>query len=343
MRLAAVTMQKDEVGLLRQWISYYANLTGYENLYIFDDCSNSAEVIEILRNAERLGVNIFWNSEKSWSVDTKGIMVGNLINKLSSHYDWFFPVDCDEFICVKGTGSQPLFSRDDVVREIRRASVGGHKILRIKARFINIPHTECVFHGETRKVALQSGGKPLKLDIGYHLYNYRINRDTVDENRITDSNLALLDFHYRPFSVALKCAREKLKFRVPDFEEGRMRNYSGAGLHLAYLFYVSEEEYYSMFSGKEALSVRHIFDSLGLPVPYSEPRRPLQPDELQVLRNPRNLEREKHLSIIDEPVTRYTSYTGNSAIIVLLLAAAISMLFLLGGSIRLLIKTVAPE
>ena len=41
----------------------------FENVYIFDDCSNKQEIIEILMDAEGKGVNIFWNKRKSWSVD----------------------------------------------------------------------------------------------------------------------------------------------------------------------------------------------------------------------------------------------------------------------------------
>ena len=295
MRLAAITMQKNEVGLLRQWLSYYARLcAGFENLYIFDDLSNSIEVIEVLRRAEAQGVRVFWNNEKSWTVETKGILVSNLIKELGKFYDWFFPVDCDEFVCVNGGGDLPLFSRADVVQEIRRASVDGKDILRIKYRFLNIPHTEDVFFTETRKVAVRGGGAHFTLDTGYHLYNWKTRTDKVSQDTIADSNLAHLEFHYRPFGDAIKFAREKLKFRVQDFREETMINYSGAGVHLAYLFSVSEDEYYANFANKERLSIAHLFNSLDLPVPYSELRTPLTPTELQRLRNPLNLELKTH-------------------------------------------------
>jgi hypothetical protein len=55
---------------------------GFENVYIFDDCSNKQEIIEILRDAEGKGVNIFWNKRQplgriAFCFSFKALSIGN--------------------------------------------------------------------------------------------------------------------------------------------------------------------------------------------------------------------------------------------------------------------------
>src|SRR5258705_9836916 len=100
MKIAAIVMQKNETGILAQWLAYYALLCdGYENLFIFDDSSTDEKVVRLLHGASAKGSNITWNSDRKWNLESKGNLVSNLMQELHPRYDWFLPVDCDEFVC----------------------------------------------------------------------------------------------------------------------------------------------------------------------------------------------------------------------------------------------------
>lgn len=288
MRFAAITMQKNESGMLRQWLQHYARLCdGFENLYIFDDASDDNVVIEQLHCASAKGSKVFWNTGQKWKLEDKGKLVSNLIRELGTSYDWYFPVDCDELVCFDD-GERPDLSRDAVINEIVRASAGGHVALRIDAAFANLPHTENVFRDTAKKLAIRGTGKVLAFDPGFHLYDWSKMTDRVGSNILAPSKLAHLHFHFRPFLLAIRFAREKLKNRVPSFDKQTIQNYSGGGYHLKPYFFISEDEYLGWFAKKNSFSVRSEFDKLGLSVPYSEPRKPIDAEDLRILLDPKN-------------------------------------------------------
>lgn len=288
MKFAAITMQKNEAGVLRHWLQYYAKLcSGFENLYIFDDASTDEQVIEQLLSASAKGSKVFWNHGQKWKLEDKGLLVSNLIQELGTAYDWYFPVDCDELVCFDD-GERPNLSRDAVVNEIIRASAQGHVVLRINSAFVNIPHTENIYRDKTKKVAVRGTGKNPALDPGFHLYDWSKIVDQAGPDIMAPSKLAHLHFHFRPFLLAIRFAREKLKNRVPSFDKKTIENYTGGGYHLKPYFLMSEDEYLSWFAKKSAFSIRREFDALGLSVPYSEPRMPIDAEELQMLLDPEN-------------------------------------------------------
>lgn len=288
MRVAAITMQKNETGMLRQWLHYYAGLcNGFENIYIFDDASDDPQVIDQLRFAVTKGTKVFWNNDRRWKLEDKGILVSNLMRELGTAYDWYFPVDCDELVCFD-SGERPDLSRDAIVSEIVRASAGGHAALRIDSAFVNIPHTENIYRNTTKKLVIRGTGKNLTIDPGFHWYDWTKKRDQVGPDILAPSKLAHIHFHFRPFLMALRFAREKLKNRVVSFDKETMKNYSGGGYHLAPYFLISEEEYLSWFNKKESFSIKSEFDKLGLSVPYSESREPINEEELRILLDPVN-------------------------------------------------------
>lgn len=153
MKLAAITMQKNEAGVLHQWLYYYAQLCGgFENLYIFDHVSDDEKVIEELLSASARGSHVIWDINRTWKLEDKGTLVTNLIKELGASYDWYFPVDCDEFVCFDDD-VRPVFSRNAITNEIDRASSQGHAVLRIESAFVNIPHTENIYRDKTKSLS----------------------------------------------------------------------------------------------------------------------------------------------------------------------------------------------
>ncbi len=274
--------------MLQQWLQHYVQLCdGYENLYIFDDASEDEQVIEQLLSASAKGSNIFWNTGQKWKLEDKGILVSNLIRELGTAYQWYFPVDCDELVCFDN-GERPDLSRDAVISEIVRASAEGHVALRIDTAFFNIPHTENMYRDKTKKLAIRGTGNDLTIDAGFHLYDWWKMTEQVGPDIIAPSKLAHLHFQFRPFLMQIKFAREKLKNRIPSFDKETIQNYSSGGYHLKSYFLISEDEYLGWFAKKKSFSIRPEFDKLGLSVPYSEPRKPIDAEELRILLDPKN-------------------------------------------------------
>ena len=100
MKIACLMMQKNERILLEPWILYHGDLFGFENLFIFDNGSTDEIVITVLQKYEKRGVNInrAYNSKSDF--EGKGNLIADKIRSLDqcNYYDFFFPLDCDEFI-----------------------------------------------------------------------------------------------------------------------------------------------------------------------------------------------------------------------------------------------------
>jgi hypothetical protein len=287
MRLAAVTMQKNEDGLINHWLIYYASLCGgYEHLHIIDDASTSALVRQSLEDAASRGAHVYWDDDGKWRLEDKGRLASRIINDLAPGYDFYFPVDCDEFICLDEDG-RPSLARDRICAELERSSPG-RKALRIDTAFKNIPHSADVCRGETKKAVICGRGSAITLDTGFHLYNGRTKADTLPPGDLGTSRIAHVHFQYRPFLKAIAFAREKLKNRVPDFSRKRMENYTGGGFHLKPYFLISEDEYLAWFDHQPRIDISAEFAALGLDVPYSEPRPPLDLERWRQLLDPHN-------------------------------------------------------
>ena len=287
MRLAAIVMQKDESEILPVWLRYYASLCGgYEHLYVFDDDSTDTETLELLGLAEKEGVNIEV-SRGRWSHPEKGLLFSELIHRLGAAYDWYLPIDCDELVCAIVEGL-PTISRAKIIQEIERAAIGGGSVFRIDTAFFNIPHTTTVYEQETKKVAVRATDEPIDIDAGLHMYDWWALRDTVPPDKIGPSMLGHIHFHNRPYPLALKMAREKLKFCVPDFKPETISAHTGAMFHLKWLFEIDERDYPNCFNPPNRIDISREFASLGLEIPYSGPPRLMTAAEKQALTDPVN-------------------------------------------------------
>ena len=102
-RVACIMMQKDERFLLKPWLAYYGHLFGFENLFVFDNGSESAEVRNILAEYEAKGVTVDRSHASREAYRAKAEIIGGQIILLDARreYDFLIPLDCDEFIVLK--------------------------------------------------------------------------------------------------------------------------------------------------------------------------------------------------------------------------------------------------
>jgi hypothetical protein len=111
-------MQKNETLLLDPWIRYHASLLGSEHIYVYDNGSSDTAVIQTLRDAEKSGVNVFWDytRQEDFLCNREELTAG-LIRRLDEEhpYDFYFPIDCDEFLACSLPGGTLSCDKQDIL------------------------------------------------------------------------------------------------------------------------------------------------------------------------------------------------------------------------------------
>ncbi|BBE71412.1 glycosyltransferase family 2 protein [Oharaeibacter diazotrophicus] len=265
MRVAVLTMQKDEGRLLESWIAYHGQLFGTDGLHIVDNGSTDPYTLDVLGNAARAGAKIFHNPSPR-DFERKGEIISRIIAERCRRFDICFPLDADEFL-VRFDDRQPTSDKAAIEAELQEFLDSGKQVSRLLAAIWNEPGSTFGHHAHQYKVGLRSDF-PVKLDLGLHLYDHANRRDLVDAELIHRGRLGIMHFHNRPFADTLGRARLKLAQRVRDFEPATLRDYNGAGGHLIKYFFMTPQEYYAQFS-KHEVDLAPLFAPYGLEVPFS--------------------------------------------------------------------------
>lgn len=266
MRVAVLTMQKDEGRLLESWISYHGQLFGTDGLHIVDNGSTDAYTLDVLGTAARAGAKIFHNPSPR-DFERKGEIISRIIAERCRRFDICFPLDADEFL-VRFDDRQPTSDKVAIEAELQEFLDSGKQVSRLLAAVWNEPGSTFGHHAHQYKVGLRSDF-PVKLDLGLHLYDHANRRDLVDAELIHRGRLGIMHFHNRPFADTVARARLKLAQRVRDFEPETLRQYNGAGGHLIKYFFMTPKEYYGQLS-KQEVDLKPLFDPYGLEVPFSQ-------------------------------------------------------------------------
>jgi hypothetical protein len=114
-RVRVFLFNKDNPGLLRDWVIHHTSLFGNENVHILDHSSTDPVTIATLRTAAARGVNV---TVYDGPFTHKAIQLSELMRSQLSQADFLVPLDVDEFI---GTyrHSEHSFSARDVLEEFR--------------------------------------------------------------------------------------------------------------------------------------------------------------------------------------------------------------------------------
>lgn len=265
MRLCAIMMQKDEGDLLKAWHVYHSLLLGVSNLYILDNQSHDERTLTELDAAEAAGVHVIRGVAE---FKKKGKFVSDLISELKDDYDSFFPLDCDEFL---GVIRQKVFSSDrETLIAALRAAIKEPCLLRVTRSIWNIPYSTQGYFRDITKIIV-AGLTEIRLDKGFHLYDFSAQRSTVDEKLIRPCEIGYLHFRNRPFPELLRSARQKLEPYVPNFDRKTLESHKGSGVHLVRYFFMSERDYMEDLP-RPTIDLKPYFDRAGVDVPFSTRR-----------------------------------------------------------------------
>lgn len=220
MRIACVMMQKDETILLDPWYSYHANLLGPENLFIFDNGWKSTSVIQSLQRAGSNGATVIWEYSTRHEYRERGSMIANFIQRLdhSNPFDFYFLLDCDEFLACQ-TNSGISCQRRDIER-VLQPCIGSRDVLLIRHKFW---HNPCRMHlysitNSSPKCFFAQGACD-SLDHGYHHAKSRLGSGE------TITNIIYFEFHYKPYRLHRISSRQHLSCVVTDFSRRSLQAY----------------------------------------------------------------------------------------------------------------------
>jgi hypothetical protein len=259
-------MEKNENLLLTNWIHYHGTLFGYENLYIFDNGSDNIEVKQDLaRLAPQYGFNVDYSRSTKADFEAKGDLVVQKIRELenSSGYDFFVPLDCDEFVCVN-KGEDVSFLKEDVIAELEKYRSSADA-LKIKGCYYNCYGRKDYYYYYDVPKTFFAAGAAGHLDVGYHDGTSRLSSNS------SDTAIKLMHLHNKPFRTVKAHAELKLKGRVRSMEPADLKAYRGPGQHLIRYFFMTEEEYMGSFPRDTALHIPNFaltLDRLGAALPF---------------------------------------------------------------------------
>ncbi|NSY51298.1 glycosyltransferase family 2 protein [Agrobacterium tumefaciens] len=247
MKIACLMMQKNEDILLEPWLRYYDHLFGAENIFLYDNGSETQTCREALKMGESMGSQVFYNYSEKKDFENKGSIFSAKIQELDKlgEYQMYFPLDCDEFIGVRNSDGTFSFDRDRIISEIALYK-GAQRPLLVKQGLDNHPEKSGYFRfsNQVRKTFFPEL-MCKTLDHGFHDGQAR----TGNPGHTT--NLVYLHYHYKPYDVAVDHSKQKLLPWLEDFSKDSLLDFKrsrGPGHHLVdILLCISADEYYSNF------------------------------------------------------------------------------------------------
>lgn len=259
MRIAAITMQRNEDHCLEPWIRHHGYLFGFENLVVIDHGSDSVLCRDVLNRYRNFGLNVV-DLPLSARFDDKGIFVYNEYARINTdcRFDFFFPIDCDEMLFLKGEDGRVVTSRDAIFDYINQFRNYGGRLF-IKENYLRILGHPGYYWPQPYQKVFFASGACLGLDHGFHFGKALNNAESLD------TNLIYAHFHFKPYDVNRKLSIEKLSDYVDVNDLDAFKSYDGPGFHLKSHVLATRGEYESLFVLNDAArGVPEIDNHLGL-------------------------------------------------------------------------------
>lgn len=250
-RVACLMMQRNEESLLKPWVEYYSELFGSSNLYIFDNGSTNSKVTNYLASlSNNFGIHVDFSHQSSADFRRKGVIFQKLIKELEAldYYDFFIPLDCDEFISLKTSENEFCnftLSRDEIYTELNMHKFS-EAALKVTTFFNNKPHCKDKFYEQKGEKTFFTANTISSLDHGFH------KGETISkETKVTA--LSYVHFHNKPLSELKEHAYNKL---IPFFDiddEKVLAELVSQRNRLALNLLDSKETYEKRFDGKATI------------------------------------------------------------------------------------------
>lgn len=260
-QVGVFTTVKNEGLVFPAWFSYHAALFGAHNIFIIDNGSTDEEFLSQLSGVKLGGSHVRIDANPKAFLD-KGEYLVRWANEMYQNgiiFDFYLFLDADEFLFVDSTHPLKKTYKDSLMHELRRLVKSPSRVFRIRRGYANIPESyeSYLISGDgAQKVIVRSSALPeLRLDHGYHCYNWGLHEDDADGLYIEHTNLCFLHFNNKPWEQFRDSAISKLSQFVNPFDREALSQYNGPGVHLVRPLVNGPSDYRSYIASK-ATSIR---------------------------------------------------------------------------------------
>lgn len=189
-----LTMVKDEIDIVKDWVLYHGSIFGYNNLYIIDNYSQDGTYNMLIDLKNKYGINVFQYKDYK----KKGEYMTAFL-KIFSKNEFTFPIDIDEFIVLYDKQSNVVScDNNDIFKYINSLpKLNAYKMNYIFAKILidngyDRAAVDCKFgsyldYGIKAKTFFHSSLFKGKIDHGNHFQT----------NNFLLTNLCLVHYHYR--------------------------------------------------------------------------------------------------------------------------------------------------
>ncbi len=243
MKVACIMMQKNESVLLEPWILYHGLIFGFENLFVYDNGSSMPECIKIFEKYKVLGVNVNTDYLTKEMFESKGRIFSKKINELDENdsYDFYFPLDCDEFVVVEESEGCISIDATAIFKELENY-INSTFPLNISAAYDNnAVNKDCFYRSAGQRKTFFAKNSCLSLDLGFH------EGKTKSGEKPIKTRISYVHYHYKPYDQYVFGAKQKLKGRIDSFDRDSLLKYSkekNPGHHLVGALLNGEDAYY---------------------------------------------------------------------------------------------------
>lgn len=221
MIIKIVAMHKDEDLLLETWALYHSAMFGSENVFIIDNGSTKTKVKGTLVELENIGINVIYDYSSPDHFAQKGQVVANIIKELDSDNpaDFYFPLDCDEFLCIFDREIKKFLFGYDNITHYLRSLIGKNETLTIGYGADNCPWDVEKFIVKGRKKCFFTQNNCYELDIGFHKGR------SVRSPFYFQTSICYLHLHNKPIDRIVSDAKQKMLNRVDSFDRDYLIKY----------------------------------------------------------------------------------------------------------------------
>ncbi|PPQ37828.1 Glycosyl transferase family 2 [Rhodoblastus acidophilus] len=266
-KVAVLMIQKDEADLLEPWILHHGEIFGYDNLYVWDNGSSDPRLAETIELWSDRGVRFFDGARRPERYRDKGRLFADQIRNLErfGHYDFFLPLDCDEFIALKATEGRIETRREAILAAFAALDTGDD----LFAVDYNYPNSQCTrnrFFGWDFNKKFVRRDAFVSMDHGGHAIVTHSGRPAAP------TDFAYIHYYYRPFAHMRAHARAKLILQpeILQLPEAALRQH-----RLGRYLVMTEADYLAEFAEMEAKyrayyapDLEAFFEKLGRKPPY---------------------------------------------------------------------------
>jgi len=245
LRIALLMMQKNESLLLDPWINYHRALVDPDSIFIFDNGSTDPQTLAILKAAEESGLSVNRSFDQQQDFFKTGTILAEAIKQLdqSDPHDFYFPMDCDEFLAcdLDGRISCSIHDIEDALANLTYSN----KVLTIPHKYANSPyHPNRYTKTTSSKKCFFARGACESLDHGFHQGR------SIAGSEELETGITYLEFHYKPYLAHMRLSRQKIEYLLPNLKRRTLSDYAKrlrSGHHAASALLQSEYTYLCSF------------------------------------------------------------------------------------------------